>query len=85
MSLPNVYFLMDDTTNANGGGASADPISSEFTAPSLTAATTVAYIIASALQRPVRLVPKFGAPPYTLVQGALPTVGLTSVPSGVGF
>jgi hypothetical protein len=94
MAAPtNVYYLIDDYANSAGvnaslpgAGGSGKPISPEFTAPSAAAAITVAHIIASALQRPVRVVlMSGGSPPYTLVQAALANVALTSVPSGVSY
>ncbi len=91
MALPNVYYLIDDPGAAAGpagtpgAGGSGKPISPEFTAPSAAAAIQVAHIIASALQRPVRIVNMFGSPPYTLVQGAAANGALTVVPSGVSY
>lgn len=88
----NVYAILDDysasdngpTTNTTGTGSGDQML--EFTAASLSNATTVAYLISSALQRPVRLMNKYvGSPPWTLVTGAAPGVALTTVPSGVGF
>lgn len=89
----NVYYCIDDYApglNATsvlgpGAGGSGQPATPEFTAPNATAALQVAYIISSALQRPLRLVPKSGAPPYTLVVGIGPATGLTAVPSGIGY
>lgn len=88
----NIYFCIDDygaglnpITGTQGGGSSAQPVTPEFTAPTAAAALQVAYLISSALQRPVRLVPKFSAPPYTLVVGIGPNNALTSVPSGIGY
>ena len=88
----NVYFLEDDPGVSAGppggfsGATSGQQLSPEFTAPSLAAATTVAYLFASAFQRPVRLVTKYGGtPPWTLVTGAPANVTLTSVPSGIGY
>jgi hypothetical protein len=89
----NVYYCIDDYapgTNPNtvlgpGAGGSAQPVTPEFTAPTAANALQVAYIIASALQRPLRLVPRSSAPPYTLVIGIGPTVGLTQVPSGISY
>ena len=93
----NVYFVEDDTaatantlaTPALTAGGSGAQISPEFTAPSAAAALTIAHLLASVLQRPVRLINKYspasGTPPWTLVQGAAANVALTSVPSGVGF
>ena len=88
----NVYYCIDDYGTTAGpagaptGGTSGQPVSAEFTAPSLATATTVAYLISSALQRPVRLVNKYGgSPPWTLVTGAPATTALTSCPSGIGY
>ena len=89
----NVYYLIDDfgtsagpTTGGPTGGTSGNMISPEFTAPSLAAATTVAYLFASTFQRPVRLVQKYGgSPPWTLVNGIGPNNDLTATPSGIGF
>lgn len=76
-------------TDWAGGGYPDLPASPDFTAPSATAAGQVAYIIASALQRPLRLVTMNDGPgilpPWTLIQGALPNIALTSVPSGLTF
>ena len=89
--LANVYRLIDDYGNAAGppggntGGASAQPIAADFTAPTLAAAFTAAWIICSALQRPGRLVPVGGAPPYTLVTGSAANIAITAVPSGIGY
>ena len=90
MALPNVYFLIDDyaNTTSSGGGtgsASGAQISPEFVAPSLTAAVQVAHLFASVFQRPVRLVSKFGQPPWTLVTGVPAALALTQVPSGVSY
>jgi hypothetical protein len=93
----NVYFCEDDaaaTANtaasavltAGGSGAQIGP---EFTAPSAAAAIQIAHLLASVLQRPLRLINKYnpasGTPPWTLVQGAPANVALTVVPSGVGY
>ena len=89
----NVYFVIDDYGNTAGLGSQAGSggtgaqISPEFTAPSGSAAITVAHLIASVLQRsPVRVVQKLGgAPPWTLVYGAQANVALTACPSGINF
>jgi hypothetical protein len=88
----NVYLIEDDpgfTANSPGagtGGGSGAQIVTEFVAPNAASAITVAHIIASALQRPVRVISKFtGVPPWTLVLGAAAQVALTQVPSGVGY
>ena len=94
MATPNVYYLTDDSGFSAGpaggstGGGSGAPITPEFTAPSIGAAAQVAYIISSALSRPVRLVTKYnniGVPPWTLVVGIGATNALTSVPSGISY
>lgn len=94
MSLPNVYFCIDDYTNSAGqagtpgAGSSGQPLTDEFTAPSAAAAIQVAHLFASVYQRPLRIVNKFAGPtngPWTLVQGAPANVALTVVPSGVSF
>ena len=80
------YYLIDDYTNTGGAGGSGQPVVSQFGAPSLAAATQTAFIVASALQRPLRCVPVGGAPPYTnLVAPQLPTTALTACLSGIGF
>ena len=82
----DTYYLADDSTNASGAGGSGERLTPDFIAPSVAAATNVAHIIASALQRPLRLVTPFsGAAPYTKVTGALATVALTACPSGIGY
>lgn len=90
-SLANVYRLIDDWGASAGpaggqaGGTSGQPVSPDFTAPSIAAAVQVGYIISSALQRPVRLVALGGSPPWTLITGASATVALTSCPSGIAY
>lgn len=88
----NVYLILDDTgTTANSpgsgtGAASGAQLVTEFVASSGAAAITITHIIASALQRPLRVANKYSAtPPFTLVLGALPQVALTQVPSGAGY
>ena len=92
MAAPNVYYCIDDSgltsgsPAANTGAGSGQPLTGEWTAPSGTAAVTMAHIFASVMQRPVRVVQKYGGtPPWTLVVGAPANVALTSVPSGAGF
>lgn len=90
----NVYYCIDDyaagtnptTPFTPGSGGSGQPVTPEFVAPTAAIALTMAYLFASLLQRPLRLVPKYsGTPPYTLVLGAVPGIGLTLVPSGVTY
>lgn len=88
----NVFYCIDDSGTTAGptggmtGGGSGQPVCAEFTAPSVTVATTVAHIIASALNRPVRLVQKYGGtPPWSLVLGVAVTNAITNCPSGVGY
>jgi hypothetical protein len=86
------YYLTDDTGTAaaltvNGppGGASGEILFGPFAAPTIAAAYQVAHIVSSAGQRPMRLVPVGAPPPYTLVSGVAPGVGLTQVPSGITY
>ena len=89
----NVYRILDTYNNATGptasgqgGGASGQPLTDDFTAPSGQAAITVAHIIASVLQRPVQVGNlSTQQQPWTQVQGATPNVAITAVPSGVSF
>jgi hypothetical protein len=97
-SLANVYRLIDDfaNTSASGvgvGGASGAPVSPDFTATSLAIATQVAFSWSLLFNRPCRLVPLGGAPPYTLVAPgaqALPATvnavlsGTASITNGAG-
>ncbi len=94
MTSPTVpqYNLIDDygnaaalTTNGAPGGASGDIVAGPFGAVTIANAMQVAYIISSALQRPLRLQPVGTPPPYTLVTGIGPGTGLTSVPSGITY
>lgn len=92
-----VYVCLDDygataNTAASGAltaGGSGQQLVAEFTASSAANAIQVAHILASALQRPLRLANKYspaaGTPPWTLVQGAPANVALTVVPSGTGY
>jgi hypothetical protein len=90
-TLANSYRCIDDWGSSAGpaggqaGGTSGQPLCPDFTAPSVTAAGQFAFILASLLQRPVRLVQLGGSPPWTLIQGQPANVSLTSVPSGIGF
>lgn len=91
-SLANRYQLLDSydvgsgPPGVQGGGGSGQPISPVFTAPSAAAAQLVAFIFATCFQRPVRLANLGGTPPYTFTtSGQLPTVGITSCPSGIGY
>ncbi|HEY2517079.1 MAG TPA: hypothetical protein VGI39_39675 [Polyangiaceae bacterium] len=79
------YYLMDDYGTTGGAGASQQRLSPDFSAPSVTIATNAALVMATALQRPVRLVPIAGAPPFTLVNPQLPAVALTNALSGIGY
>jgi len=88
----NVYYLIDDygttagQTGAATGGTSGNPVTAEFTATSIANAVQMAHIISSGLQRPVRLVNKYGgSPPWTLVTGVAATLAITSCPSGAGY
>jgi hypothetical protein len=87
----NVYRVTDDygTTAGPAGGqtgaTSGQPLSPDFTAPTLANAAQVAYLISSIFQRPVRLCPLSQQPPYTLISGIGAANALTSVPSGIGY
>ena len=89
----NTYRLIDDytpggnpqTVLGSGSGGTGQPVLPDFQAPSIASAYTVAYIAASVMQRPVRLVPLSTPGPWTLVVGGAPAVGLTQVPSGITF
>lgn len=85
----NIFFVTDDWNVAAGtGGGSGQPISGDFIAPTVAAATQVAYIIATAHQVGVRLIQKFGSgvgPSYTAVAAGPANTALTVVPSGVQF
>ena len=93
MSSPNAnqYRCIDDwgasagPSGGQAGGTSGQPVCADFTAPNMASAITVAHLISSVLQRPVRLVPVGSLPPYTLVLGVGANVALTAVPSGVGY
>jgi hypothetical protein len=86
------YLLIDDYGNAPAltvggptGGASGKVVVDTFQAPTVAAAYTVGYIISSALQRPLRLVPTGSPGPYTLITGIGPATNLTQVPSGISY
>jgi hypothetical protein len=87
----NVYRLIDDYGVGAGppggaaGSTSGQPVCADFVALTLANACQVAHIISSALQRPVRVVPLAGAPPYTLITGVGCALALTQVPSGITF
>jgi hypothetical protein len=90
----NVYYCIDDfaagtnpaTPFTPGSGGSGLPVTPEFVALTAANALTMAYLFATLLQRPLRLVPKYsGQPPYTLVLAGLPGIGLTLVPSGISY
>ena len=87
----NVYRVIDDygvTAGPSGGltgATSGQPLSPDFTAPTLAAAAQLAYLISSVFQRPVRLVPISQNPPYTLITGIGANSALTVVPSGIGY
>ncbi len=91
MTVPNLYAFCDDSasTSTSGGGTGAgsgQPLGT-FTAPSGTAAITMTHLLASVMQRPLRVgsvyAPAYA--PWTLVVGAPCAVALTSVPSGAGW
>lgn len=64
----NVYYLIDDygpTAGGVGAGGSGNQVSPEFTASTLTDAQCQAQNFSTMFNRPVRLVQKSGAPPWT--------------------
>ncbi len=64
----NVYYLIDDSANSAGGatgGTSGQPVSAEFTTTTLLDAQVIAQQFSQMFNRPVRLVQKSGAPPWT--------------------
>ena len=64
----SVYYLIDDYTasaGGAGGGGSGTMISPEFTSTTLLDAQVIAQQFAQVFNRPVRLVQKGGAPPWT--------------------
>jgi hypothetical protein len=89
-NLNSTYMIIDDyafSTGPGGGAGTGQPLLTQtYNANTLADAARVAHIIASALQRPVRL-QVFGqfAAPYTLIQFAQPGGALTSVPSGITY
>lgn len=91
MSLANTYYLIDDygqaagQTGTPGAAASGEQLTPSFTAPNIGAAQTVAYLIGTVMQRPVRLVAMGGSPPWTLVSPGPANIALTAVPSGIGY
>lgn len=81
-----VFYLIDDTDVSGTGGGSGEPICKDFMAPTVASATQVGYLIATAMQRTVRLVNKFyqfGAVTTKIAPGPANTA-LTVAPSGVG-
>lgn len=90
-SLSNQYQCIDDSgftagpSGGQSGGGSSAPLSGVFTASSIANAVVTAYLIASALQRPVKLVAFGGAPPWTLIAGQAAATGLTGAPSGTAY
>ena len=88
-----VYYVEDDTGTAAGalagqtGASSGVQLCAEFTATSAANALVVAYLIATAMQRPVRLVTKYGnfVPPWTLVLNGPPAIALTACPTGTSY
>lgn len=92
-TLANTYRLIDDytqglnpnTVNGPGGAGTGMPIGPDFVAPTIAAAITIAHIVSTAFQRPVRVVPVGSPGPYTLVVGLGPAVALTQVPSGITY
>lgn len=90
--LANMYQLVDPpgqgtnplTVNSQGAGSTGQPLL-KFVAASVANAMQVAYIISSALQRPLLLVSMAAPTPYTLVVGIGPGTGLTQVPSGITY
>lgn len=100
MALPNQYIIIDDyaatagvAAGSTSAAASGQLLFGPFTAPSASAAITVAHLVASIRQAPVRVVNPYGGIPAagttaiapTLVQGAPANVALTAVPSGILF
>jgi len=86
--IANLYRLIDDygssnTSGAGTGAGSGQPLCPDFVAPTIAAAAQMAFILCTCLQRPARLVPVGGQPPYTLITGGAVNVALTSVPSGI--
>lgn len=82
-SLATVYRLIDDYANTNFsgvgvGGMTGQPVTPDFTATSLAIAKDMALMWATALNRPCRLVPVGGSPPYTLF-----TPGSSAAPTTV--
>jgi hypothetical protein len=84
-----VYYLIDDTqiqTSGVGGSGSGQPVSPEFSAPSVGAAQAVAQQFATLFQCAVRLVVKGSAPPWTpSFIGSATSLALSNAPSGIVF
>jgi hypothetical protein len=97
-SLATVYRLIDDYTNTSisgvgTGGMTGQPLSPDFTATSLAIASQVAFAWSLLFNRPCRLAPVGGAPPFTLFAPgaqALPATvnavlsGTASITNGAG-
>jgi hypothetical protein len=84
-ALPTtIYYTIDDTNSAaNTGGGSGQQNFPDFVATTAANAATVATLIATILQRNVRLVQKYGgAPPWTAYTPGAANLANTSVPSG---
>jgi hypothetical protein len=80
---PTTYFLLAPATDPQPGAV----LSPNFTAPSLAAAQTVAFILATCLQRSVSLAGNAASgllPPWTPIVPGAANVAITSVPSGIG-
>ena len=82
-----VFYVIDDTDVSGKGAGSGQPLSPDFVAPTLAAATQVGYLIATTLQRDVRLVNKFYQFPNstTKISAGPANTALTVAPSGVGI
>jgi len=83
----NVFFVIDDyAISAGTGMGSGLPVSCDFVAPSVAAATQTAYLFATIMQSSVRLVNKFNQGSTFASTQVLPgpaNVALTVSPSGV--
>lgn len=88
MAAPStVFYVIDDTDVSGKGAGSGEPLCKDFVAPTLAAATQVGYLIATALQRDVRLVNKYYQFPNvtTKISAGPANTALTVAPSGVGI
>ena len=84
----NVFYVIGDYNVANGGMGSGQPLCPDFVAPTLAAATQTAFLFATIMQLPVRLVNKFnnaGTSGFqsTAIAPGSANVALTVSPSGV--